>query len=420
MVLRLKGCAQAIMAGTLLASALIPAYAPAEGDQEIRSKKGELQQIRRQIKDLQSELGSQEQQRKGLQEELRQVEQQIGKLTRRLRVLAGSLTRQQNRLNELQQVRQTQQQELNAQRDALAQQMRAAYAMGRQERLKILLNQQDPAVISRVLVYYDYFSRARTERIASISQALESIRQTELEISAEERRLQELRSRELAEKLKLEENGTRRRAVVAALNSQIKSKGLELTGLKKNEQQLQNLVNKLQDAMVALPLDRGKAKPFKQQRGRLRWPTKGRLAARFGTSKAGSLKWDGVIISAPEGREVMAIHHGRIAFADWLRGFGLMIIIDHGDGYMSLYGHNQSLFKEIGEWVEPGEAIALVGNSGGQLNSGVYFGLRHNGKPVNPRKWCKASKGSRVGMQSLDSLDKVVLATSVAAQEDKI
>lgn len=130
--------------------------------------------------------------------------------------------------------------------------------------------------------------------------------------------------------------------------------------------------------------------PFLTLRGRLQWPSRGKLTTRYGSArKVGKLKWQGVNIKAPEGTEVHAISHGRVAFSDWLRGFGLLTIIDHGDGYMSLYGGNQSLFKEVGDWVEAGEVIAGVGNSGGRKNSALYFEIRHNGKPTNPLKWCR-------------------------------
>ncbi|MES9844273.1 MAG: peptidoglycan DD-metalloendopeptidase family protein [Candidatus Sedimenticola sp. PURPLELP] len=385
-----------VIAAVLLAGTSFTSSA-AKVEQEIQGKEQELHQIRRNIKDLKSELTTQQRQREALESELREAEQEIGRSARRLRVLAGSLQRQQKRLGSLEEVRGMQQAELVAQRNELAVQMRTAYAMGRQERLKILLNQQDPSVVSRVMVYYDYFNRARAARIAAINQTLDAIHETEREITSEETRLMELQGKELAENRKLEASNAARREIVTALNARIKSKGQELKGLELNERQLKTLVSRLNDEYMALPLEGEKAKPFNKRKGRLRWPTKGRLKARFGTTKAGSLKWDGVLISAPEGREIKAVHHGRVAFADWLRGFGLLIIIDHGDGYMSLYGHNQSLFKETGEWVEPGEAVALVGNSGGQQNSGVYFGIRHNGKPVNPIKWCTRSKGNRVG-----------------------
>ena len=161
---------------------------------------------------------------------------------------------------------------------------------------------------------------------------------------------------------------------------------------------LHSLVKQLQaEQIIALPLETAGDIPFKQLKGALEWPTRGRLTTLYGALKAVGLKWDGVIISAPEGQEVKSIHHGRVAFADWLRGFGLLLIIDHGDGYMTLYGHNQSLFKEIGEWVKPGETVALVGRSGGKGSAGVYFGIRYNGRPVNPQSWCRKAKGSKVG-----------------------
>jgi septal ring factor EnvC (AmiA/AmiB activator) len=144
--------------------------------------------------------------------------------------------------------------------------------------------------------------------------------------------------------------------------------------------------------------------PFASRKGELAWPAKGRIGARFGSARGvGRLYWDGVLIEAPEGGEVRSVHYGRVAFADWLRGFGLLLIIDHGDGYMTLYGYNQSLFKETGEWVEAGEVIAQVGRSGGRSTSGVYFGIRHNGEPIDPKKWCKKINGRRItGLWSAD------------------
>ena len=144
------------------------------------------------------------------------------------------------------------------------------------------------------------------------------------------------------------------------------------------------------DQQLDLPTEQGERKAFAGLRGKLKWPSRGRLANRYGSRrKEGKLKWQGVMIKAPEGTEVTAISHGRIAFSDWLRGFGLLTIIDHGDGYMSLYGGNQSLYKEVGDWVEAGDVIASVGNSGGHRETALYFEIRHNGKPTNPLKWCR-------------------------------
>ena len=387
-----RACALAFLIG------LIPGYSAAVSNEEkAEAKASELKQLRGRIGDVKMEIKDSKTRHRRLLNELRDSEKLIGRAARRLRVLAGSLNRQRQKIVGLGDRRSKQQEALAVHQQALASQMRAAYAMGRQERLKILLNQQDPAVVSRVLVYYDYFNRTRTRQMERIGALLETLRQTENELVEEERRLLELQSRELATKQQLDHSQEERKQVIASLKSEMKSKGAELTGLKMDEQQLKNLLGRLQEELLPVPMDNLERKPFKSRKGRLHWPTKGRLVARFGTSKAGNLKWDGVIISSPEGREVKAIHHGRVAFSDWLRGFGLLLILDHGDGYMSLYGHNQTLFKETGEWVEPGEPLALVGSSGGRSSTGVYFGIRYKGRPVNPKKWCKKSKGNRVG-----------------------
>ena len=368
----------------------------AASDTEVDDKEKELGELRSRISQLQSELGSAENQRNALQSELQKTEQEIGNAARRLRVLDGSLQRQREKLDELSDQRRVQFDKLAGHQQVLAEQVRAAYAMGRQERIKILLNQQDPAVVSRVMVYYDYFNRARAERMSVIQKILDELKQTENAIASEQQRLQELQNRELSEQKRLEQNRALRHEVISALSRDIDDKGVALKGLEQNEAKLRDLIKQLQEALTDLSPEAGQQKPFKEKRGVLPWPTKGRLSALFGTSKVGSIKWDGVLIAAPEGQEIKAIDYGRVAFADWLRGFGLMIIIDHGDGYMSLYGHNQSLFKETGEWVEAGEAVASVGSSGGQRNTGVYFGIRYKGKPVNPKQWCRKSSNNRV------------------------
>ena len=401
------------MAIALMLLVAVPGGLSAASEEElISSREGELKQLRGEISTLQNQLGGRERERQALQGQLRRAETEIGKTARHLRVLATSLERQQRLLDQLQEERNGQLKALEANRLALKQQMRSAYAMGRQERLKILLNQQDPAVVSRLLVYYDYFNRSRAEQISRLGKALEALQETESTIQLESERMRETQARALEEQRSLDREQNQRQQVLALLNQEIESKGQMLQGYKQNERQLQSLVKKLQSELASLPIETEKHKPFKQLKCRLKWPAKGRLATRFGDSRAGNLKWDGVVIAASEGVDVRAVHHGRVAFADWLRGFGLLLIIDHGDGYMSLYGNNQSLFKEAGDWVEPGEPVALVGNSGGQTNPGVYFGIRYNGRPVNPKQWCEAIRGNRVGDLGHPSLmEPVQLAT---------
>jgi septal ring factor EnvC (AmiA/AmiB activator) len=231
----------------------------------------------------------------------------------------------------------------------------------------------------------------------ALNEGLEQLKSVEREIAQEEQRLQQLLIKNNNQKRQLEAARAGRKQVISKLNSHMKDKGEELNNLKSDEKQLQSLLTEIQQALSDIPPDSTAHVPFNTRKGMLPWPSNGRLVANFGSKRqVGKLKWDGVLIAAPEGQEVRAIHHGRVAFADWLRGFGLLLIIDHGDGYMSLYGHNQSLFKETGEWVEPGEVVAQVGNSGGRSTAGVYFGIRHNGQPINPIHWCERIKGRKI------------------------
>ena len=386
--------------GLLLGLLLIwvaPFCQGAADHEDLGQKEHELHQLRGQIESLQSDLVDSELRHSELIEELRVTERRLGQSARQLRVLKGRLGQQRERLAALQEQRHAKLKELDLQREALGRQLRAAYAMGRQERIKILLNQQDPSIVSRMMVYYDYFNRARTRQMEQINEVMEALDRMSEEIGLEEQRLRELQTRELKETESLAEVRVLRQQVLTTLGSEIRNKDQELLGLKKSEGQLQKIIEQLQDTWIDQTLDAEVATPFETRKGELHWPAKGRLTARFGTRKAGNLKWDGVVIAAPDGMEVKAVHHGRVAFADWLQGFGLLLIIDHGNGYLSLYGHNQSLFKDTGDWVEQGEPVASVGRSGGNTNPGVYFSIRHKGKAVNPKSWCLRGKGNKVG-----------------------
>lgn len=375
---------------------LLGMLASAQAATPMEVKKEQLQQVRGRISELQTELKSAKGQQSELNRKLQAVEQKIGHQARHLRMLGGNLGRQKKQLQQLQKKRNEQELELDTHRLLLSRQIRTAYAMGRQERVKIMLNQQDPATISRVMTYYDYFNRARVEQLALIQKLVLELQETETDLISETRRLEELQAKELQQQSELKQTQLARYEVIKSLTAKISSKGQELGGLKKSETRLKLLMQRLQQELPSPPAGAVLHKPFRALKGRLPWPSKGRLTARFGMSKGAGLRWDGVVIAGQEGQAVQAIHHGRVAFADWLRGFGLLLIIDHGNGYMSLYGHNQSLFKEAGDWVQPGEVIALVGNSGGRLETGVYFSIRKKGTPVNPKKWCRRIKGNRV------------------------
>jgi septal ring factor EnvC (AmiA/AmiB activator) len=360
-------------------------------------QRAQLNLVRERIARLQTRMRSIEDERNSLAEELRDAEQKIGKVAMRLRELNGKLGRRRRNLETLRKRESQQQAAFSDQRQQLARQLLAAYAMGRQERLKLLLNQQEPARISRMLTYYDYFNRARVMRLREIEKVLRELRATQAQIVRDEGRLRRLQAAELAERDDLQQQQAQRRQVLNKLAAELQQQGDEIGRLQQNEKRLSKLLSEIEQALADVPDIIPADRRFEQRRGRMSWPTKGWIARAFGSPRLGGLRWDGVIIEAPEGQEVKAVHRGRVAYADWLRGFGLLLIIDHGDGWMSLYGHNQSLFREAGDWVESDEPVASLGVSGGRTTPAIYFGIRHAGRPVDPLRWCQRPQGRKVG-----------------------
>lgn len=376
--------------------AVLPSCSRAAGDAGDKAR--ELQQVRSRIQALQERFRRGGEEKTRAERELQRLESGIGRLQQRLRTIAEELDRDGQQLAELQSRQQRQLEALQTQRRQLASEVRAAYLMGHQQQIKLLLNQQQPASVGRVLVYFAYLTRARSERIASLHETLRQLRQLEEQIEQKRARLNALQQRKRAESQRLEQQKRERQALVARLSQQLQAQGGELKRLQADERRLRELVASLQDVFADISADSGQRLPFAKLKGKLGWPVRGRLSKRFGSRRGNSgLKWEGVMIAAPEGGAVHAVAAGRVAFADWMRGFGLLLIIDHGDGYMSLYGHNESLYKEVGEWVDSGEVIATTGASGGQTKSGLYFELRHRGRPINPLRWCAGKPSARPG-----------------------
>lgn len=377
-----------------------PAATPNQNPPATRQQREvELGRLRQRIERLQARLKEAQGQQSELSGQLRESEQQIGQLARGLRVSAGRIERLQRRLTSLQQQEQQQQAALAEEKRILAKQVRAAYAMGRQEQLRILLNQQDLGETSRMLAYFDYLNQERAQRMRRIREQLKELAQTRSDIEAQQQKLARIRQHQQDQKLALERQQSARRKVLQRLSAEVRGQDRQLDSLRNDEKQLLALLRGLRDALADIPAEAEsrKQQPFANKRGQLDWPVRGMIRHAFGETKIGKLRWDGVMIGAPEGREVRAVSAGRVAFADWLRGFGLLLIIDHGEGFMTLYGHNQSLFKEAGDWVEAGEPIASVGSTGGRKESGVYFAIRRHGKVIDPRKWCRRTKGRSVG-----------------------
>lgn len=353
-------------------------------------KETELERVRTHIDTLHGQLDEARKRRDEVQAELRETELKVGNAAKQLQEVEAKLSLQHEQVGRLHRLRRKQSGALAKQRESLARQIRASYAMGRQDYFKMLLNQEDPSALSRALTYYGYFNQARAKRISEIRTQLLRIKKTEKSIRTQSAELEQLRTEKEQIWQQFEAEKTKRSTLLAGLNTNIRDGSKTLARLNKDKAALEEVLRGLQRELVALDERTESQQPFSEFKGQLRWPSDGKLLHRFGTPrKPGNIKWQGVWIAAKEGQPVRAVSSGRVAFADWLRGFGLLLIIDHGHGYMSLYGHSQSLYKETGEWVEAGEIIASVGNSGGQAASGLYFEIREGGIPKDPTIWCR-------------------------------
>ncbi len=349
-----------------------------------------LKQLQGEINDLQGSLGGLRTRRDAEQKKLRTIEKEIGRLAHDLRELEREQKKQKMRLRELEKQQQQQKAAIKQQTRSLMAQLRTAYITGRQEYLKLFLNQQEPQKIGRTLVYYHYFNQARVEHIARLRNRLTEISRLSVQIEQERHELFRLAEQQHRQKQALETSRQARSKVLAMLKQDISKGSSRLEQLRQDERRLKSLLSRLERERVKEPAEF--SAPFGSPGSRLQWPVDGPIKARFGSPRTSVLRWKGVLIGAAEGQPVRAVSGGKVIFADWLRGYGLLIIIDHGSGYMSLYGHNQSLQKETGSKVKAREIISTVGSSGGNEHAGLYFEIRHNGQPVDPARWCVARK----------------------------
>jgi septal ring factor EnvC (AmiA/AmiB activator) len=290
------------------------------------------------------------------------------------------------RLRNLQEERTTTERAIADQRNALGDELRVAYMNGREEQLKLLLNQRDPVQLGRMMAYYGYFGRARAVRITAISEHLAHLELLSDNIGAETEKLKVLETQSAREVQSLAGARDRRAQTLASVQTKLKSRNQELSKLQRDAQALEKLVEELRRAIDAFPeLDE---QPFARIKGKLPWPIKGDVLARFGQLRSGGpLKWQGLIIGAPRGTQVRSPYFGRVIYADWLPGLGLLIVLDHGGGYMSLYGHNEQLYRRVGERVSPGDVLAAVGDAAGVGKPGLYLEIRKGRQALDPAGW---------------------------------
>jgi septal ring factor EnvC (AmiA/AmiB activator) len=366
--------------------------------QDANEKREQLKNIRSQIQQTEQTLQQAKTQKQDIQSDLMQAEKEISYIGRRLHIIRKDYELQEKRWRELQAVKLSREEALDIEQQRLGELLRSAYKIDRHGDIRLILNQESPALFSRMMTYHDYFGRQRIAQIKRVNQRIEELEKAQHALQLQTRTLERLTYKQEQELAKLGRMKQQKQLALDDIRKSIDSEGKQLSQLRKDEQSLKNILKSLTDLLSDIPKSATSIKSFSQYKGELPWPSAGKIATRFGSARGDSGKrWSGVVISSQRGSEVIAVARGRVAFSDWLRGYGLLLIMDHGDGYMSLYGHNESVFKDTGEWVEPGEVIASVGDSGGQNRPGLYFEIRHDGKPVNPVKWCATSSPPRNG-----------------------
>ncbi|MDF0749673.1 peptidoglycan DD-metalloendopeptidase family protein [Marinobacter sp. 71-i] len=373
------------MARLWLVLALLAVATPALAEQQVTP--GQIEDLKEEIADIDEWLADAEEDRSSLERQLSGIEQEIGRLTRERRELREQAREQQQRLTELGEEEAELTRVLESQRDSLKMQIRAAWMEGDAPAVKVLLNEIDPDKIARTMTYYEYLSRDTIDRLEAFAANLRQLKETRKQVKAGRLRLAELEENVADRQQKLSSSKKEREQTLAALEADISDRRDERKELEADRKRLEKLLKEVEEAIASIPTP-NESDPFGSLRDKLPWPAEGKIASSFGDSYAsGKLSYNGLLINTADGSDVKAVHYGRVVFANWLRGFGLITILDHGDGYMTLYGHSSSLFTSPGDWVEAGEAIAQAGRTGGTDEPAVYFEVRHNGKPDNPLRW---------------------------------
>ncbi len=380
------------LSAALLAAAIATGAFAADKD-----PKGDLKELRDRIETLQKNLADAEGTRDEAADGLRASERAISEANRTLRDLAEQQRAVGARLADLQAQRQRASGDIADQQTQLARILYQQYTGLQPDALKLLLNGEDPNRVARELQYLGYLAHARADLLHDLRNNLTHVNDLARTTQQQSAELAAIQAEQQAQRKKLEAEQRERRQVLARTSKQIEKQRRQISTLKRNEERLSKLVEQLGRIIRSKPAplrnDRlpdaaGDGRPFAQLKGSLSLPVRGELRNRFGSQREDSgLSWKGLFIAAPAGQDVKAIAAGRVVFADWLRGFGNLLIVDHGGDYMSLYGNNETLYKQVGDTIRVGEAIAQVGDSGGNSNSGLYFEMRYQGKAFDPMGW---------------------------------
>lgn len=379
------------------------------------TKKTDLTRVTGRIQELQKNIVNDQEQQHLVEHELQKTEVSIGDLSQQINQFNAAIDQEQQQLNKLKAKQRAMINKLAQENTALTQQMRAAYQLGKTQSLKIVLNQENPNTVQRYLTYYGYLTQARLKLIAETHRTLASLKEVMESITLSQQNLKMLLTQKQMEQGEQELAQKHREILLGDLHQNVQTNQQRLTTMVSNQKALQVIVSRLKQQTTKAPqvtvvpqLDHGIQGPtlgrvvkprdgailsalsFDASRGKLTWPVQGKITAHFhSTLDVGSARLTGIILKAALDTPVHSIYSGKVIFANWLRGFGLLIIIDHGNDYISLYGRNRALYAKVGDHVNTGEVIATTGNSGGFDKASLYFEIRKNGSPLNPSAWCR-------------------------------
>jgi septal ring factor EnvC (AmiA/AmiB activator) len=365
------------------------ASGPALADEKEADAERKLADVRARIATLTEQQRALAAERGETEDELRQADGRVSEAVRRLRGTEAELAQRESTLARLRSEHEALSSHLSGQREALAALVRSAYALGRHEQLKLLLAQDRIADLARVMAYHRYLQADRSERIQALLEQLRTLAELSAKVEEERTALAAAKDAQQADIAALETRRGERRALLSQLDARQRDARQQLASLGRDEQALTRLLEQLRDVLADIPRRMDEGIPLAQRQGALPWPVVGPLLTGFGGKLGDGRTARGWLIAGTAGAEVRAISHGRVAFADWMKGYGLILILDHGDGWLSLYAHNDALLKNAGDWVGAGEPIASLGNSGGLDRSALYFELRRAGAPVDPKVWLR-------------------------------
>lgn len=338
-----------------------------------------------QMQSLQNSVAKKQGEQQALQKKLREDEQKIAEIAAKKRKVSLSIRKLTGRVNFLSRDQARLKQAVEKERTLLISLLKEQYRKGRQPRLKMILSGTEPQAVDRMLRYYDHLSALLKSRVTNYQQLLGDFDQNRADLSSTESQLLAEQSALSKQEDRLNQAYRQRLETLDKIKQEIGSDKNKIAKLEQDRKQLESLLVEIQQSLKDNLIDIDNPEIAKRK-GKLNWPVSGKLALKYGSQKS-TLSTDGIFISSDSGKAVKVVHPGRVVFSEWLRGYGLLIIVDHGNDYLSLYGHNQSLLRNTGDWVQAGETISLTGNSGGYDQTGLYFSLRHNGKSVNPVPW---------------------------------